>query len=485
MPPKQVKRKMTESYTLRLAIDFINSLENAQGSKDNYIRYITNVVANAENDKDYLDTTTAELIRKHEEVDIAPLIKDFDKTSDVIENKIQSKQGGGELAIATKKGYYGAVKILFVSKAGCFIIDTEIKQKYSERFNHFATIDNENRRQNKPIRANEEFPDFTWQVMQQGYQEYISSHKFSNSEKGRADLKAAVLVGLYVLQRPRRVDDWHEITWYSKLPSEAEREGKNFLHIEKNKVTAYIDRFKIRTMTRNNKKKEVLPTYIKELNPVLASHIKDYIKKCGIRDMSKRTKDEKKKDTQFDIFHLKDDPEKTYKEAGGLGDVIQDCIYRIYKVKGKTRPSANTIRHNFGVWVTNNINEFTDEQLRQIAIDVGDTPKDLPTNLRYRIANQNNVGKTKTEILEDLEDKRQAFEMLLEAVDEGGSVAGDDPKLVSFPNIEDVEDDGDIVSPLQSQPKRSQSLDELYRLYGYHLMEAERIKKSIEALTFR
>jgi hypothetical protein len=51
---------------------------------------------------------------------------------------------------------------------------------------------------------------------------FLDTHSFTNTKKGRTDLKMAVLVGFYILQRPRRVQDYATLQYYSKLPSEAD-----------------------------------------------------------------------------------------------------------------------------------------------------------------------------------------------------------------------------------------------------------------------
>jgi hypothetical protein len=443
--PKQPK--MTETFTLKQAVDFVNSLKNPQSTKDGYIRHLTNLVANAEEDPLYNGKTSAELLQSHQEVNIVPILKDFDSTSDIIENKIKSKKDGGGIADDTKKQYYAAVRILMTKKAaGHLELGKELMEQYQAKIKEFDDLSNQRRRQNLPIRGNLEHPDLTYEVMLKLYQDFTDTHAFTNTEKGRKDLKYAVLVGLFVLQRPRRVDDWHQLMWHSKLPTEEERKGKNIVHIEKDRATIYIDRFKTRTRTKNNTTKELLPTYIKVLNPKLTSLLKDYIKKMSIRDMSKLTRDEKRQNKEFYIFHLEEKPDQTYKDAGGLGDVITTAMFKVF---GKRKVSANTVRHAFNDWLSEHMKEFTDAQLREIAIDVGDTPRDLPTNLRYRIARQENVGMTKTEIQGMLEDDEYAKGLALAAAEEEGSVAGGDVQhvsnLVHFPTIEEEQEESGMV----------------------------------------
>jgi hypothetical protein len=305
---KKKQPKMTKTFTLQQAVDFINSLKNRQRTKNGYIRQLTNLVANAEEDPLYSGKKSAELLQSHLAVDLVPILKDFEVTSDLIENKIKSKKDGGELANDTKKQYYAAIRILMTQKAaGHLELGKELMEQYQAKVQEFDDLSNQKRRQNIPIRGNLENLDLTFEVMLKLYQDFTDTDAFTNTEKGRKDLKYAILVGLFVLQRPRRVD-WHQLMWHSKLLTEEERKGKNIVHIEKDQATIHIDRFKTRTKTTNNKTKELLPTYIKVLNPKLTSLLKDYIKKMNIRDMSKLTRDEKRQNTEFYIFHLEEKP---------------------------------------------------------------------------------------------------------------------------------------------------------------------------------
>lgn len=462
---------MTEKYTLKEAIDFLKSLNNSPNTISMYTRNLINFVANVNAEPNYRMMTTNELFEKYQESDLVPILKDFDHTSNVIENEILNKDSGQPLANDTKKQYYNAIRILMVDAPGHLELEKETKQFYQEKVKYFDELSNQKRRQNIPTRANAKHPDLTYPVMQKMYNDFITTHAFTNTEKGRKDLKTAVVAGFYILQRPRRVEDWHKLMWYSKLPSEEERKGKNIVHIEKDTATIYIDKFKTRTRTKNNKTKELLGTYIKELNPKLASLLRDYVKKAGIRDMAKITRDEKRDGTEFYIYHLVDKPDQTYKTAGGLGDIVETAFHQVF---GRKKVTANTIRHAFNQWIADHINEYTDEQLREIAIDVGDTPKDLPTNLRYRMARQENVGMTKTEIQGMLEDDYYAQQLAQAGAEEEGSVAGDvgEARSVSrmefLPRIHDEEqEESELVEVSKGfENYDSMSIADMYRRLG-------------------
>ena len=118
---------------------------------------------------------------------------------------------------------------------------------------------------------------------------------------GRKSLRIACIVGLYIIQRPRRSEDYNSLQYFSKKPTETEAKDRNILYNDKGKLYLSIDLFKTRWRTQgaSKERKQQLPRYIKEVNSFLASLLKDYIKKWDIKDMSKLTADEKKKKVNY------------------------------------------------------------------------------------------------------------------------------------------------------------------------------------------
>jgi hypothetical protein len=262
MPPKRKSVKKANAsqrdtkYTLGDAVKHVNSLKNPQSTKQIVIRNLTTIVANYKKDPEYARLTADELYEKYNHEDLVPLVKDFEGLTDLIENGgIRNKLNGGELAIDTKKQYYVAISYLFIKGPGRLELDADLIKKYREKIKEWHSYSNERRRLKRPKRGNLEHPDATWEFFQRGYEEYLDSTPFTNTEKGRRDLKAAALVGFYTIQRPRRVEDWFLLEYHTRLPVEADREGKNILHIEGETSTIYLDKFKTRWRTVNNKKR--------------------------------------------------------------------------------------------------------------------------------------------------------------------------------------------------------------------------------------
>lgn len=442
MAPKTKAPKETTTFTLQTSVEFIQSLNNPQSTKDNWIRSLVSLAANVTdgNQLDNFSLTSKELQNKYKDVNLVPILKDFEKTSDVIENKITNKRTGEIISVDTKKQYYASIAILFIQKAGRLVVNKELKKQYEEKIKEFDKASNDKRKQNEPIRANLQYPDFDWEQIQNEYQTFIDTKPFTNTEKGRAELRVACLVGLYVLQRPRRVQDYELLQYYSKLPDADKRKGKNIIFIEKDTATLYLDKFKTRVKVVRNKEKELLPTYVKTLNPRLTSLLKDYIKKSGIKDMAKLTPLERREKKEFYIFHKESGTQEELYSKGGFSEYVSKCLKKVYEKKDL---SVNTFRHSFNDWISQHLKEYTDAQLEEIAIDVGDTPRSLPTNLRYRIARQENKGMEKSQIDEMIRDDAYARELARAGAEEEASIGQ---------VAEDVEKDDDVdevVSPIR------------------------------------
>ena len=206
---------------------------------------------------------------------------------------------------------------------------------------------------------------------------------------------------------------------FSKLPKEEDRKGRNILHIQNGKATIYLDVFKTRHRVKNNKEKDLMPAYIKELPAKLTELLIDYIKKAGIKDNSKRTRQEVKDNVQFYVFHVEKENQTVKYQKSGFSRAISAAMKEVYDKKDL---STNTLRHAFNTWVAEHLEEFTDQQLQQISIDVGDTPRMMPTNLRYRIAQQGNKGLDVTEIQDAVHDNEYARKVMQGGMEEAASV---------------------------------------------------------------
>ena len=112
---------------------------------------------------------------------------------------------------------------------------------------------------------------------------------------------------------------------FSKLPKEEDRKGRNILHIQNGKATIYLDVFKTRHRVKNNKEKDLMPAYIKELPAKLTELLIDYIKKAGIKDNSKRTRQEVKDNVQFYVFHVEKENQTVKYQKSGISRSSNYC----------------------------------------------------------------------------------------------------------------------------------------------------------------
>jgi hypothetical protein len=432
------------SFTLKNAMDYINTLTFADNTKQNFKNNLTNVIAFNLDDEDETFLAIKELQEKYGDYDLLPLVKDFDQVENIIENLVMSRRDGKPISIDTKKQlYYAMGSILGAGSPIRDIVGKEIRLKYDEKVKEYDAESNKQRNKSVAQRGNALHPDLTWPVMQREYQEFITTKSFTNTGSGKRNLKCAVVSGLYVLHRPRRIEDYAILQLYSKLPSEAEMKGKNILLIEKDSMTLHIDKFK--TRWRANKsggsKKELMPRYVKEVDKQLAELFRDYIKKFDIKDMSKRTPQEKRGEKQFYIFNKEGEEGQGYTADSFGGYVSKSAFPTVFKKRKGL--SVNSFRHAFNTWITENFSEYTAEQHKQIAVDVGDTPRELPTNLRYMIANIANQGLEKSQIDDVIKGRGQAIEqMLVDAEGEGSVMGGNAPNIRDVEMMDAIEEEG-------------------------------------------
>ena len=271
MPPK----KRTTIFTLKEGIDYINTLKNADNSKKNWIDALTTLVHYNEAKETAFNATTTkkEQAEQYADINIAPIINDFDKVVEIVETKILSSRSRTNIALDTQKQYYLAI-VRLTQKGSILQLTKEIKGKYNDKLQDVEQLSNKLRNTNEPKRGNKENPDFLWTTAIKEYEDFFTTHSFTNTGKGRKDLRAAAVAGMYVCQRPRRVQDYALLQYYSKKPTDRENEGKNILYADGDKLFLSIDVFKTRWRVSgaSTTKKELLPRYVKEVNSILTPY---------------------------------------------------------------------------------------------------------------------------------------------------------------------------------------------------------------------
>lgn len=469
MPPKRktVKIPNNYQYTLQDAIDFINSTQLAQGTKDNYIRCMTVIATHILEDiENYRIMTTEQLADRHAPVDLYELFKDFDLTKNLIEKEIKTKDGK-DYSVDSLKGYFQAICIVLSPKPiyetgpdgsrqrikypandpKHLLMDAETVKKYNDLTQEYNKMSNEARKDNKPKGVVVENPEITYNTIHMALEKFLTEKTFDNTPEGRKNLRAAAIVAFYTFHLPRRLEDAWLLQYYTELPDFAkikkeqvvpkELEGKNILYIPKEGDAYFIfDKFKTRTRTVRHKKKTVLLTYVKKINSRLLDILKDYVKMYKIKDMANLTTREKKNNLECYVFHKENTiNQDKYSKSSGFGEKLQASS----KLIVGNEMSANDYRHLWANWLVNHFNEFNDAQQDIFAEDVGDTAKNLPTNLRYRFQNQKNVGKSKTEIVGEV--------LQREADDQPVEGAGAVEPEVSVQNIIQQENANEVNQP--------------------------------------
>lgn len=443
MAPKKVVKKVQNKYTMKDALNFIDKLNNPEGTKTIYRNSLINFMywsKDLNNDVDYNNKTNNELKTddKFLAYDLFEILDDVDLTIDTIQNKIRIKRTGEKLAIDSVKQIYSSIMSLNNKALGKLQLDAEKWKKYEDKVKEYNDLSNEKRRQNEASGNLKNAPHITWDFITDKYKTFLKEHIYNKNKftakKDLKNLRHAAVLGMYIYQLPRRLTDYYTLQYYSSKPSENDMEGRNILVLDMKTKTAniYIDKFKIRTMTRNNKTNEVLPRYETTLNDDLTQILTTYINAHGIKDMSKLTTEEKKKKAEYYVFYQELGINfNKYSNASSFSDHIKTASKNI--IQHPLTP--NDYRHSAQTEITNNLNEFTDKQLQKISIDVGDTPKDLATNLRYRIANPMNKGLNIQEINEMIDLKKQ----VLKPQEDGESVDLQSPEHNDEPSSDDVD----------------------------------------------
>ena len=483
MPPKNKsppKKKVSvppppppppPKVTLGDAIKCIDDLPNASGSKDiwrsNIISLAVYSLPADERGTDYFNLKYTELAEKYKDINILPLIEDFDRTVDIIEGDIVNKTNGEAISFETKKQYFYAILTL-IGKNGVIKLDDETIKMYTDKKVEYDIASHNNRKTTTPKGAVAKYPDLTWELFKIEFEKFLTETPFTNTAKGRKDLRMACIIGLYLLQTPRRVEDYAPLQLYTTLPSETEQKGKNILLLEKDKATIYIDKFKTRWRVKRGSKEpnEVMPRFVKELPPRLTSLFRDYIKKSSVTDMSKLKKGDK---SQHYVFYKENGKTTDGYDSHSFSKLVATSLKTVFKKGGL---SVNTIRHVFEDFIVRHLPEYNELQLEQLANEFGD--KSLITMLRYRQANQENRDLDPREIVQNIEDRNMAqLEALVgglyeDQASEGSIGTGEDPEVVSPPMRQEAPPNIDETP-----------LNVLYLKLGQAHMEVKRLEMEI------
>jgi hypothetical protein len=132
MPKTRSKTQLSQSsqFSLEQAHTYFDTLANAANSKANWKNALTTLINYNESQLNtyQTDMTKAELFEKYKEVDIVPLINDYDKVSDIVDSKLLSSVSKQPLALDSIKQTYLAI-IRLTQKKSPFQIDKKLREK--------------------------------------------------------------------------------------------------------------------------------------------------------------------------------------------------------------------------------------------------------------------------------------------------------------------------------------------------------------------
>lgn len=442
--PAQPAEQMT--FTLNAAKAYLDGTTYAPNSVLNWWNNLTNLFSYTLEDEDARYTPIKDLQQQYGGNDILPLIKDYDKVEDIVENQVRSRRDGKEIAIDTKKQlYYAVYTVLGKGSPIRDEVGKDTRDKYDAKVKEYDRLSNLNRDLWTPQRGNAAHPDLTWNVIKDEFKDFKTTANVSATGSGKKNLKSLVCAGLYVLHTPRRLEDYAYLQMYSKLPNAKEMEGKNILLVERGGMEFHIDRFKTRFKANKDgsKKKELLPRFVKKVDKSLESLLRDYITKFKIKDMTKRTAEEKRAGKQYFVFNKEPENEEGYNADSFGGYMSKTAFPTVFKKRKGL--SVNSFRHAWSNYLTEHFREYNGLQHKEFAIEQGDTPKAMPSNIRYTTQNQENAGLAKSEIKQGIEDDEYAKQLAEGEAEGAGSVMNEaPPRVADLVAMDRIDEEGEV-----------------------------------------
>jgi hypothetical protein len=421
-PKNQIQKVISNPksvvFSLRDAYVYFDTLKLDDSTKENYkerIRFIC------------------------EDFDTDDLNVIFGNPDKVIENIRQMKWRNNPnktISLETQKAYLIAVRVL-TQRGAIPSVDVEKRKVYQKAMLDKAKETGEIRGKNLRKSNLKDHPNLKYEDLIEKRNEFDGSAYMTLN-----NLKALLIVSLYTLLRPRRLE-YRLLQYYSKEPT-IEKE-KCYLVSNKNRTTLKLNEFK----TRTYKQHDFLPMYVKDLPPKLVSLFKLWIKKNKLKDG-----DYIFKNTNGDMY-----------ESDAFSKQVGQAFQKVCGAK----VLVNDLRHLYITFLADHIQDYNNNDLKQIAISVGDYS--ILTALNYRLTQRENEDDTITQIQhKHLEKKKQQIQAIVDAEEEGSVQGGGEN--VDMNDVElSVDDEEEISSP---QQKVNLTKDK-YALIEYVLMEVKKI----------
>ena len=218
------------------------------------------------------------------------------------------------------------------------------------------------------------------------------------------NIQALLVVSFYTLLRPRRLE-YRMLKVFENTPTDKQvnQNEDNWVVVRpkgNQNVVMVLNEYK----TAKRKQRKFLGQYKKDLPDKLTSLLRQYVKKAN------------RKNADYLFVNKNGEP---YTDNKFSAFVKKSCE----KVLGIPL-SVNSFRHLFVSWVVQNYKKYNNDDIKQIARDVGDAR--LETLLNYRIAEQRIDDEGITQIHNEIiEDRRREMAKVLELEEEGsvGDVA--------------------------------------------------------------
>ena len=154
MPPRKRGNNPppADTFTLKQALTYFDGLANAAKSIQIWKSCLVNLL-HYHIDDGQTEMNTAELTEKYADENLRPLMTDFAKVSDIVENKIKRKDNGNNIALDTQKNYYNAI-VRLTQKGSPFVLDKIQRHLYIEKLRDLDKASGERRDENVEARGN-------------------------------------------------------------------------------------------------------------------------------------------------------------------------------------------------------------------------------------------------------------------------------------------------------------------------------------------
>jgi hypothetical protein len=365
----------------------------------------------------YTLNTCQEVERLLCDLDIGTLVQDFNRVVDIIETKIKVRRSierDRPVADGTRLQSYVAISKLYgpiIPRGLRLFLEEDLIKKYEEKIDDWRTIVKSVQGQNQAEGGNALNPTLTWEEAEKRLDHFINTKPMGNTLIGFANLRDAILVALYVLHPPRRLRDYALLELWDHEPSGRFPAGKNILVMtERSGAKLMLDNFKTR---------RCLPRYDTPVHPRLYSLFKIYVKLNRLDaklhspvffkgySTGKYNGTDMTRELWASFVKKKEPLYKPNFDDDGFALMLHKASQNVLDLertkKTGLRWSCDCFRHIYSTWIYSQpANTFDDNQLRQMAIAVGDSTS--ARHSQYRMIDQGNTAATEINDIQDIKD---------------------------------------------------------------------------------